>query len=633
MCGFCGIALSDPRSQVSPQRLSGMGDVIAHRGPDGSGVHNALGVGLAHRRLSIIDIEGGAQPLSNEDGTIWVAFNGEIYNFAELRDDLERRGHRFRTRSDTEVLVHGYEEYGVAVARRLHGMFAFALHDMRSGSVLLFRDHVGIKPLFYAVLPDRLIFGSEIKAILAGMDASPATSLSGLQEYLLFRHTAWDRTMYEGVHRLPPGHAAVWNNGRLSIERFWWPGDVPILKSIPDVADAAATLEQQLSSAVRAQMISEVPLGTFCSGGLDSGLITAFAAAAAPHPVESFSVGFAESDWDESSLARETTTLLGTQHHSVVATAQELVDLLPLLLWFNDEPLSQPNSVPLFVLSRLARRHVTVALTGEGADELFGGYPRYRVELFRNRFFGMSGFVAALANRLAPLSGNHRLGKFGDLLGRPAPDARILNSAFVDPSLVASVTRGPLDQALATRRRLAMELEVPGDPVASLMRYELTTYLGGLLERMDRMSMAHGLEGRVPFLHVPLLEWGLSLPPRLNVRTRTSKRIVRAIARNHLPPSVLRAPKSGFGLPLAEWLRGNAFANLLARLRTGAHGAADELDRVVVQRLVTEHLGGQRDHSEILWLLINFMLWRDGVSASVREVAHTVPMLVQPQSR
>jgi asparagine synthase (glutamine-hydrolysing) len=609
-----------------------MGDTIAHRGPDGSGFHNAMGVGLAHRRLSIIDLEGGAQPLANEDGTIWIAYNGEIYNFAELRIDLEKRGHRFRTRSDTEVIVHGYEEYGISFARRLHGMFAFALHDMRNGTLLLFRDHVGIKPLFYSVTADRLVFGSEIKAVLAGLSTVPSAPRAAVQEYLLFRHTAWDRTMYEGVQRLPPGHAAVWRAGKLSLERYWWPGDVHVQRSKLDEAAASEELERNLSIAVRDQMIAEVPLGTFCSGGLDSGLVTSFAAQAAPHPVESFSVGFAESEWDESSLARDTTRLIGTNHHSVVATADELAELLPTLLWFNDEPLSQPNSAPLYVLSRLARQHVTVALTGEGADELFAGYPRYRTELVRDSVMGAASLVSPIARGIGLLTGDHRVEKLGAMLGQPSREARVLSSAFVEPRLIETLTGATLTEALATRRRLAGELEVAGDSVASLMRYELTTYLGGLLERMDRMAMAHGLEGRVPFLHVPLLEWGLSLPPSLNVSSRASKKVVRRLASRRLPASVMAAPKSGFGLPLAEWFRGQAFAPHLSRLRSGDHGAQDVVDGRTVQRLVSEHLGRGADHSEILWLLVNLMLWREGVSAPARdgEIASSSQLVVPP---
>src|SRR6185437_3119550 len=592
-----------------------MRDVIAHRGPDGVGIHCQRGVGLGHRRLSIIDLQGGAQPLSNEDGSVWVTFNGEICNYRQLTERLLRLGHRFRTHCDTEVLVHAYEEYGEGFVRELNGMFAFALHDVNRHRVILARDHLGIKPLFYARVDDTLLFGSEIKAVLAGSGEAPTVRAESLQEYLVFRYVAGQNTFFEGVKRLPAGHLAVWENGSLDVRSYWSP---PVSRhpTTATLAAAADEVGRALAQSVDAQMMSEVPLGSYCSGGVDSGLVTGFASRASTHRLQTFAVGFHDRSWDESKLAAETAARFGTDHHTVVAEPAEFLSLLPKLVWHHDEPLSHPNAIPLYQLSRVARESVTVVLTGEGADELFCGYPRYHIARIRQALDGLPPTARALLASGARQMPGHRGRKLGALIGRSIDDGLILNSAYVAPELVARLTAGSADGAFVERRRLLEAARSSRDDVDSLSRFELTTYLGCALDRMDRMSMACSLEGRVPFLDIPLVEFALSLPTSYKLGRRATKRPLKILADRELSPIVARRSKSGFGVPLGDWLRSPVLAPAIARLEDPEHPAAAYFDRSIVQRLVAEHSAGAADHGEALWLLTNVYVWQEVVAGA-----------------
>ncbi|HEX6052849.1 MAG TPA: asparagine synthase (glutamine-hydrolyzing) [Gemmatimonadaceae bacterium] len=612
MCGICGLANASPERPVDERRLVAMRDVIAHRGPDGVGIHCAAGVGLGHRRLSIIDVEGGAQPLSNEDGTVWVSFNGEIYNYAELTQRLVRLGHRFRTHSDTEVLVHAYEEFGDEFVRELNGMFAFAIHDLRRNRVLLARDHLGIKPLFYAQSGESLVFASEIKAVLAGLGTRPRLRPEALQEYLIFRYIAGSGSFFEGVSRLPAGHIAVWEKGTLAVRPYWNPPSGRILGA-SSLEDAAEEVERLLVRSVESQMMSEVPLGSYCSGGVDSGLVTGYASKASPHRLQTFAVGFRDPAWDESALAAGTAKHFGTDHHTVFAEPGEFLDLLDKLVWFNDEPLSHPNAIPLYQLSRVARQSVTVVLTGEGADELFCGYPRYHIARVREALEGLPASARRLLAAGARRSPGHRAAKLADLVGRSVDDGLILNSAYVAPEVVARLTGAPVDGALTERRRLLAEARVSDDDVETLSRYELRTYLGCALDRMDRMSMACSLEGRVPFLDIPLVEHAVRMPTRLKLGRRTTKRVLKQLARRELSADVAGRSKSGFGVPLGDWFRSPVLSPAMDRLRDPSHPAAQYFDRSEIDRLVCEHATGQADHGESLWLLANVYAWQEAV--------------------
>lgn len=613
MCGICGVAHASSAQPVDEHRLIAMRDMIAHRGPDGVGIHCGGGVGLGHRRLSIIDVQGGAQPLCNEDGTVWVTFNGEIYNYAALTDRLVQRGHKFRTHSDTEVLVHAYEEFGDDFVRELNGMFAFAIHDMARDRVLLARDHLGIKPLFYARVDDSLLFASEIKAVVAGTRQAPRVRADALQEYLIFRYVAGSGSFFDGINRLPAGHLGIWERGSFTTRQFWTPPANGKFTGT-SLAEAAAQVDALLTKSVESQMMSEVPLGSYCSGGVDSGLVTGYASAASPHQLQSFAVGFRDPAWDESALAAQTAAHFSTDHHTVFAEPGEFLDLLGRLVWFHDEPLSHPNAIPLYQLSRFARQSVTVVLTGEGADELFCGYPRYHIARVRSalRFLPAVGRRAvAAAARLAP---GHRGKKLADLVGRSVDDGLIFNSAYVAPELVAELTGRNLHGALGERRRLVAAARVSDDDVETLSRYELSTYLGCALDRMDRMSMACSLEGRVPFLDIPLVEHAMRLPTGVKLGRRDTKRVLKVLAQRRLSPAVAGRSKSGFGVPLGDWFRSPILAPAIERLRNPDHPAADYFDRSVVNRVLAEHARGDEDHGEALWLLANVYTWHETVA-------------------
>ncbi|MGH7689956.1 MAG: asparagine synthase (glutamine-hydrolyzing), partial [Gemmatimonadaceae bacterium] len=490
-------------------------------------------------------------------------------------------------------------------------------HDTKRKRLLLARDHLGIKPLFYRVEGETLFFASEIKALFAGTSRPPRARRESIQEYLVFRYIAGGNTFYEDVQRLPAGHVAIWDRGQLELHRYWSPpsNELPAVELEP----AVDRLEGLLAHAVRSQLMSEVPLGAFCSGGVDSGLVSAFAADASAHRLATFAVGFRDPAWDERSLAEDTARRIGASHHVVIAEPEEFCALLPRLLWYHDEPLNHPNTIPLYQLSRFARQFVTVVLTGEGADELFCGYPRYHIARWRAAANGLPRAIRRpLAGVLARGPG-HRSAKLGDSFGRELEDALIFNSAYVAPEIVARLTGNPVDGALAERRALLATAQSDSGAVATLSLYELLTYLGCALDRMDRMSMACSLEGRVPFLDVPLVEWAVQLAGPLKLSGKQNKRVVKALAQRRLNPAIARGAKSGFGVPLGDWFRSPVLAPLLERLRDPGHPAANLFDQREVRRLTDAHVAGAVDHGEALWLLANVYVWAeinaDGVAS------------------
>lgn len=606
MCGICGIAYKNPADILSVERLTQMRDTLSHRGPDGSGHWVGPGVGLGHRRLSIIDVEGGRQPLSNEDGAVWLAFNGEIYNYRELGRLLERRGHVFRTRTDSEVIVHAYEEYGTDCVHHLNGMFAFAIFDSRKGRLFLARDPLGIKPLFYAVTDEGLFFASEVKAVLRGAGIEYSMKRESLQEYLVFRYVAGENTFFEGVKRLPPGSFATWDRETLGVTQYWLPPEPSMARYPRNLA--TESLRVHLEAAARGQLMSDVPVGAFCSGGIDSGLVTVFASQAASSQLKTYSVGFQDPSWDETPLAKANAQAAATDHEVVVMTPEQFSSLYKTLIWYNDEPLSHPNSVPLYVLSKSAKRHVKVVLTGEGSDEMFLGYPRYhiaRLAYFLRKSLGARK-LGARALRVVP---GHRAARIADYLPFDYPDSLLLNSAYVHPGLVERLTGGSLTAALAERRRILERSWVEADPLSSVSRFDMHTYLGCALDRMDRMSMAAGLEARVPFLDMPLVEWACDIPPHLKLAGTKTKRVVKDLASGVLPREVVRAPKSGFGLPLGEWFRSEGLSAALQPISEKDHPAADYFEPRVLKEVTSQHLRGEQDHGELLWLLANVFAW------------------------
>ncbi len=415
------------------------------------------------------------------------------------------------------------------------------------------------------------------------------------------------------MHRLPAGHLAVWQHGELGVRRYWSPPATERL-SIASLDEAANHVEQLLTRSVESQMMSEVPLGSFCSGGVDSGLVTGYASQASPHQLQTFAVGFRDPAWDESALAAQTAAHFGTDHHTLLAEPGEFLELLGKLIWYHDEPLSHPNAIPLYQLSRFARQTVTVVLTGEGADELFCGYPRYHIARVRESLERLPAAARRAFAAGARSMPGHRAAKMANLIGRTVDDGLILNSAYVAPELVAKLTGRPVDAALRERRRLLAAARESDDDVDTLSRYELSTYLGCALDRMDRMSMACSLEGRVPFLDIPLVEHAVRLPTSAKLGRRETKRVLKTIARRVLSPEVAGRSKSGFGVPLGDWFRSPILAPALDRLGDRGHPAAQYFDVDVVGRLVAEHASRRADHGEALWMLTNVYMWQETVA-------------------
>ena len=614
MCGIVGIVHTDPRRPVDELRLNRMRDLLVHRGPDDAGSYIDGSVGLGHRRLSIIDLSSGHQPMTNEDGSLWIVFNGEIYNFQALRERLLTRGHQFKTRSDTEVILHLYEEDGIDCVRALNGIFAFAIWDAKNKTLFLARDHMGVKPLYFASTPDAFLFASESKSIVESGYVSARCREDAVFEYFVFRHVSGDRTLYRDVSCLLPGHRLLLKNGEAKIDAYWSPYPVAA-RRFSHREEAEEELSALVQDAVRMQMVSDVPLGTFCSGGVDSSLVTAIAARSTGRPINTFSVGFHEDEYDETHYARLVSARYGTNHHELKLSNREFADLLPQMIWHNHGPLNFANSIQIYAISKLAKEFVTVVLTGEGADELFAGYPRYLIPSIAERYRRLPAFLRRLAAGLARRTGNHRLAKV-DYYSRHRPiDVLLYNSAFLDPDFVRGVLREGCDLGLAYRQQCLAEAgKAQAGPIARLSLLDQQNYLVSILERQDKMSMAAGIESRVPFLDYRIVEFANSLPLRFKVKGLRTKWILKQLAANYLPEPVFGRRKSGFGVPLRSWLSDpGGLGRYLDRLRDDS-SLEQYLRKGAVPELVAQHCSGTTDHSEILWTAMNFMLWVDGAS-------------------
>jgi len=619
MCGIAGILELDPREAVEEARLRRMRDVLRHRGPDGQGLLLDGPVGLGHRRLAIVDVAGGHQPMANEDGTVWIVFNGEIYNHAALRPELEARGHRYRSRSDTETILHLYEEEGEQCVERLQGMFAFAIWDRRRQSLLLARDRLGIKPLYYALTPRELLFASEIKALLAaGVRAEFDRKV--LPEFLATRFVSGEETFFRGVRKLLPGRTLTWSIGQGSRQRRYWRLPAPSESAGPGLAERAREVRGRLADAVRSHLMADVPLGLFLSGGIDSSGLLALMAPMVREPVRTFAVGFSDPEANELAYARLAARAAGAEHREVVVTPEEFFRELPRLVWHEDEPIAFPSSVPLHFVSALARQHVKVVLTGEGADELFLGYNRYRVTAWNERlgrpYWGLtSPWVRGQMRRLAR--------------GLPRPVRRYTERSFLalDPgprglfyenfAVFPNAERGALmadGDLLAGRDAYAESLrcyeEAPGGPLDRMSHADLQTYLVRLLMKQDQMSMAASIESRVPFLDHELVEHVVSMPGRFKLRGLETKAVLRAALEGLVPPQILRRRKMGFPVPVGRWLRG-PFWPVVQEFVLGPRAAARGLfDLSALRRLCLEHRDGQAAHGDRLWLLVNLEIWQ-----------------------
>jgi asparagine synthase (glutamine-hydrolysing) len=621
MCGIAGIVSLEAGRPVDPSRVVRMRDTLVHRGPDDAGLWADAGVALGHRRLAIVDVAGGRQPLANEDESVWVVLNGELYNHLALRRDLEARGHRYRTRSDTETLVHLYEEHGDACVEKLRGMFAFALWDVRKRRLLLARDRLGIKPLYWAEASAELIFGSEIKALLAAGTLRGKLDPGILPEFLATRYVSGAGTFFQGVRKLLPGRTLTWSAAEGIRERRWWQPPTPPPESAEaDLASEARSLREHLRDAVESHLMSDVPLGVFLSGGIDSTAIAALMASMRQEPIRTFSVGYDDERSSELSFARLAARAIGSEHREVVVSPDEFFRSLPRLVWHEDEPIAYPSSVCIYFVARLAREHVKVVLTGEGSDELFLGYNWYRLAAWNARLAPLyhalvpkpaRAAVRAMVARLLPTIAHHAERTF---LARD-PDPRSLawdnfavfsrerqERLWRDPSLLAACD--PYAEQMASFERAG------GDFLARLSHADVETYLVELLMRQDQMSMAASIENRVPFLDHPLVEHAMGLPSHLKLHGFESKAVLRAAVRDLVPPAILTRAKRGFAAPIGRWMAGPCFEavkDLVAGPRALGRGFFDPAE---LQRLLSEHASGARAHTERLWLLAGFELWQ-----------------------
>jgi asparagine synthase (glutamine-hydrolysing) len=604
MCGICGI-WGTGDAGAGDRAVGSMLATIVHRGPDGEGRLVRPDVALGMRRLAIIDLAGGDQPIHNEDGSVGVLFNGEIYNFRELRAELEREGHRFATRSDTEVLVHAYEQWGDGMVHRLVGMFAFAILDEARDRMLVVRDRFGKKPLYHARDGERLLIGSEIKALLAA-GVSRDLDDEALRDYLALRYVPAPRTMFRAVRQLPAGHLMTVDGSGVEIHRWWRLAYGP--KQPVDLRQAADDVERLMRRAVERRLVSDVPLGCFLSGGLDSSTVLSFMAEAGDEPVRTFSIGF-DPGWasDELPEARSTARAFGARHHETRIGAAEFLRLLPAAVWHRDEPLAEPSEIPLMALSRMAREHVTVVLSGEGGDELFGGYPKYRVD----RLLAQGGALArgvAGAARIRRLAAWERLPRKARMavgaLGTADPAERWPAWFGADrESGLWEAGHRPLDPVLAT-------LDGGMGPLDRMLALDVETYLvDNLLVRGDKMTMAASIEGRMPLLDHDLAEYAALLPESLKASPRRTKLVIREIARRRLPESLLSRKKVGFAVPIASWFRGE-LGDALERLALGPEAHSPALvppERT--RRVLALHRAGRYDLAKELWSLLTLEVW------------------------
>jgi asparagine synthase (glutamine-hydrolysing) len=619
MCGIAGFVSAGDAEAFNDASLRRMAAAIAHRGPDDEGFYSATTrdgksrVGLAHRRLSIIDLSSGHQPIGNETGTIQIVFNGEIYNFQGLRAELIASGHVFRTNSDTETIVHAYEQWGEQCLLRLRGMFAFALWDGARERLLLARDRYGKKPLYLCERNGALLFASEIKALLALPGFKSPVDHSVIAQYLQYRYVPAPRTLFAGIRKLMPGTYAVWERGRYSEHRYFSPDDGRALTTATTLADPVGEFLTRLDDAVRVRMISDVPFGAFLSGGIDSSAVVGLMSRHSTQPIKTYSVGFAEAAYSELDYARAIAGLFKTDHHELTVSQSQMMDHLPALIRYRDAPVAEPSDIPIYLLACEARRTVKMVLTGEGSDEFLGGYPKHVYERYAGRY-----------QQLPALLRNGLIG----------PLARQLPFGFRRAkTLIANLNLHDWRQrmprwfgALSPVECRAMLREPPASPVAdaeyqfdvaagnsalrSILYFDQTSWLpDNLLERGDRMTMAASIEARMPFMDHELAAHVSALPDHWRVQRGTTKRILRLAMQRLLPKAILDRPKVGFRVPVNEWFRGSMRDYLHDHLAGPEARISSYFRPTVLQRLLDEHGSGRQNHEKLLWCLLNLEIW------------------------
>jgi asparagine synthase (glutamine-hydrolysing) len=630
MCGITGAIWTDAKRAIDATTLRKMTDVIRHRGPDDAGEYSTEyhvrppyepmpGVALGFRRLSIIDLEGGHQPMTNEDGSVWVVFNGEIYNFPALRRRLQGAGHSFQTDSDTETIVHLYEDEGLDFVQHLNGMFSIAIWDSKHRRLILARDRLGQKPLVYRHEPGRLLFGSELKSLLQVADVPRELDAGAIDEYLTYQYVPHPKTIFAGIRKLPPGHLAVYENDQLEVRPYWEPdlnGEISISAS-----DAADQLVELMTSSVEMRMRSDVPLGAFLSGGVDSSLLVALMQQRSEQPIKTFSIGFPIAEYDETSHARHVAAHLGTEHEEFQVTPDAL-SILPKLVWNYDEPFSDSSAIPTWYVAEMTRRHVTVALSGDGGDELFAGYPRYKAVWLANqidRLGPMRSLLATPAWQRLPGSRQksivRRFKRFSEFLGK-SPQRRYLEwIAIFNESRRATLYQDDFVEQLPDSDPfsiLASAWSRAGsrDLVTGASMADLTTYLPcDLMTKVDIASMAHSLEVRQPFLDHRVVEFAASLPVSLKFRRGKGKLLLRRAFGHLLPRAIWNRRKMGFGVPLDHWFRNELRELTHDTLLSESARINNYFRHETISQYVAEHESKQFDHAYRLWSLLVLELW------------------------
>ncbi len=618
MCGIAGFFNSNHLHSADESRvlIERMCHVIEHRGPDDQGYFiNDSGATLGHRRLSIIDLKTGQQPISNEDGSIWIVFNGEIYNYKELRTQLIAKGHHFATHTDTEVIIHLYEEEGEDCVQHLRGIFAFAIYNKNKRQLFLARDHVGVKPLHYALSGEEIIFGSEIKSLLQHPAVERKANLGAISDFLAFGYVPDPQTAFRGIHKLAPGHSLTFTDGKIRTQRYW-DFDYDKKSQARTEAEYIEELRSHLADAVRSQLVSDVPLGAFLSGGIDSSTIVALMARELNHPVKTFSIGFSEASFDELKFARSTAQHFGTEHHEFVVTP-DVCKIVEEIVWHHDEPFADVSSVPTYMVSKLASEHVKVVLSGDGGDELFAGYERYVQDRRKAQFEKIPDSVKK--NILRPLSRILPRGTYGKNFLRQIsldPTSRYVDSiSFFHPELQNEVLSRQTRQALGRSECGGSFKQIyaapPGaDHTERLLYLDSKTYLpGDILTKVDRMSMAHSLESRVPLLDHQLIEFATTIPSHFKLNGLTTKHILKQAVTGLIPDEIIHRRKQGFDVPIREWfkhdLRELLHDTLLDR-RTRERGYFDER---AITSIIKEHERGRRNYARHLWGLLTLELW------------------------
>jgi len=619
MCGIAGFVESSTTTSPfgadsSRALVHRMCDVIRHRGPDDEGVWVDEGVALGMRRLSIIDLSTGHQPIHNEDRSVWIVFNGEIYNFRELRRELEAIGHRFYTSTDTEVIVHAYEQWGKHAIARLRGMFGLAIWNTRTRELLVARDRIGIKPMHYATVNGRMYFGSELKSLLQAPDLPRELDPDALDHYLSFLYTPRDGSIFKSVRKLPPGHLLTWQDGRIAIDQYWeMPADETFTGS---EADAVSQLRAVLTDAVRSHLVSDVPLGAFLSGGIDSSLVVGLMSEVSGARVKTFSIGFDEPEFDELEPARKVAQHFGTDHHEFVVKPDG-VSILDRLVSHFDEPFADSSAIPTWYVSEMARRHVTVVLSGDGGDELFGGYDRYvphpRVIAFDRYSPRALRRVAEIAAARLPhgARGKNFLRHVGrDDQGRYLDAIRFFGADEKPALLTADLRRAIEGPDPETRLACHFERFAHLPWPSQMMRFDAETYLPeDVLTKVDRMSMAHSIESRVPLLDNEVIAFASALPASLKIKDGRRKHVLKEVAAALLPAEILNRRKQGFGVPLGTWFRGNLRELFADTLLSPASLQRGYFQPAFVRQIVDEHVTGKRDHTLRLWQLVVFEKW------------------------